>query len=103
MKYDREYICPSCFLVYPGAFVSGHADTSGREPCPNCGEKRVHATDTFSSFYFEENLGNWFGEKVFEENYWTLPERPLENMNHCWANRHEPNPNRPDYWKKISE
>lgn len=71
--FDRDYICPSCFLLYTGYWNDDRG--VGREPCPNCHEVDVHARDSMGASYWELAMYEEHGEGFLRSKYWWIESR----------------------------
>jgi len=68
----RDYICDRCYLLYSGKCPWDEKDY--RRPCPHCGDRSPHATDTFGCAYWERGMAKKHGDDFFKNHYWFKPE-----------------------------
>lgn len=68
-RSPRSYICDRCYMVWDGWFDLNE----GRQPCPSCGCREVHAIDSFGAFYWEKAKVEIHGPSFFRDNYWWDP------------------------------
>jgi len=106
-RFEREYYCHGCHLIYWGYF---DPMLEGREPCPHCmtgSSENVCACDTIGHAYCSlnhEEFSQKYGRSMDGETLWWREEWvPAAEVGFyagrtAWGHRHEPATEALEFW-----